>query len=137
MRKIFIHGLAAGLLSTLASLIYLKLYQTTLASSFDKVISMGSILGSSIIGCSLMATGYFLLSKFKKETFKGVLNITISVLSFASIIGVISMTLPVDIESPELFVGLAIPMHFFPALSFFTIEPFFEPKPMELNSNPG
>jgi hypothetical protein len=131
MKKIIIHGLVAGILSGLASIIYFKLYQSTLATSFDKVINIGSIIGSSILGCLLMATGYFLLSKFKKENFKGILNVTISVLSFASIAGVISMTLPIEIENPELFPGLTIPMHFFPALAFFTIEPFFTAKTTE------
>lgn len=131
MKKIFIHGLVAGILSGLASIIYFKLYQSTLVTSFDKVINPGSIIGSSIFGCLLMATGYFLLSKFKKENFKGILNVTISVLSFVSIVGVISMTLPIEIENPELFPGLAIPMHFFPALAFFTIEPFFTAKTTE------
>jgi hypothetical protein len=125
MKKIFIHGIVAGILSSIASLIYFYLYQTTLGTSFDKVINAGSIVGSSIFGCVLISIGYLLIFKFNKENFKGILNIAITVLSFASIIGVISMSLPLDIESPELFTGLAVPMHFFPALAFFAIEPFF------------
>jgi hypothetical protein len=128
MKKIFIHGIIAGALSAIASLIYFKLYQTTLDTKFDKIINIGSIIGSSIFGCLLMSLGYFILLKLKKENLKGLLNIIISVLSFASIIGVISMTLPLDIESPELFPGLVIPMHFFPALAFFALEPFFRQK---------
>ena len=54
------------------------------------------------------------------------LNLVIAVLSFASIISPISMSLPLDIESPELFPGLVVPMHFFPALAFFAISPFFK-----------
>jgi hypothetical protein len=48
------------------------------------------------------------------------------VLSFASIIGAIGMTLPLDIDFPELFPGLVVPMHFFPALAYFAIAPFFK-----------
>ncbi len=125
MKKIFIHGIVAGVLSSMASLLYFNLYQTTLGTSFDKVINAGSIVGSSIFGCVLMSIGYLLLYKFNKENIKGILNIVITVLSFASIIGVISISLPLEIESPELFTGLAVPMHFFPALAFFAIEPFF------------
>jgi hypothetical protein len=31
-----------------------------------------------------------------------------------------------DVEFPEMFPGLVIPMHFFPALAFFAIDPFFK-----------
>lgn len=128
MKKIFIHGIVAGILASTASLIYFNLYQSTLGTSFDKVINTGSIVGSSIFGCVLISIGYFLLFKIKRENLKGILNVAITVLSFASIIGAISMSLPLDIESPELFPGLSVPMHFFPALAFFAIEPFFRQK---------
>jgi hypothetical protein len=126
MKNIFIHGLAAGILSAIASLVYSSLYQTTLGVSFDVVVNSGAIIGSSIFGCVLMAVGYMLLFKFNKEKFKGLLNIIISVLSFASIIAPIGMSLPLEIESPELFPGLVIPMHLFPAMAFFAIDPFFK-----------
>jgi len=35
------------------------------------------------------------------------------------------MSLPLDIEYPEMFPGLAITMHFFPAIIFFGLYPFF------------
>lgn len=128
MKKIFIHGVVAGILASTASIIYFNLYQSTLGTSFEQIINAGSIIGSSMIGCVLMSLGYFLLFKFKKENITGVLNIAISVLSFASIMGAITISLPLEVESPELFPGLAIPMHFFPALAFFAIEPFFRQK---------
>jgi len=128
MKKIFIHGIVAGILAAVASLIYFNLYQSTLGSAFDRITNIGSIAGSSIFGCVLMTIGYLLLFKFNKENLKGILNIVIAVLSFASIIGPMSMSLPLDIEAPELFPGLVIPMHFFPALAFFAIEPFFRQK---------
>lgn len=134
MKKIFIHGIVAGILAAITSLIYFNLYQSTLGTSFDKVINPGSIIGSSIFGCMLISIGYFLLFKFKKENLKGILNVVIAVLSFASILGAISMSLPLDIESPELFPGLAVPMHFFPALAFFAIEPFFRQKDTNIDN---
>ena len=126
MKKIFIHGIIAGVLAAITSLIYCSLYQSTLGVSFDKIINIGSIFGSSIFGCVLISAAYSILFKFKKENLQGILNVIIVVLSFASIIGPISMTLPLDIEFPEMFPGLAVPMHFFPALAFFTLSPFFK-----------
>lgn len=126
MKSVFVQGIVAGVLSSLASIIYLNIYQNTLMTNFDKIINTGSIIGASIIGCILISLGYLAMYKFNKSNLQGWLNVTICVLSFASIIGPIGMSLPLDIESPELFPGLVIPMHFFPALAFLTISPFFQ-----------
>lgn len=128
MKKIFTHGIVAGTLAAITSLIYVHVYQSALGASFDKIINSGSIVASSIFGCTLMAVGYLLLVQFKKEKFTGILNLVIVGLSFASILGPIGISLPLDIEAPELFPGLAVPLHFFPALAFFAIEPFFRQK---------
>jgi hypothetical protein len=125
MRNTFLHGITAGILAAVAGIIYFNIYQHALGTEFNKIINYKSITGASVFGCLLMALGYWLLERFKKEKLKGVMNILIAVLSFASIIGVISMNLPLDIKNPELFPGLAVPMHFFPALAFFCIVPFF------------
>jgi hypothetical protein len=126
MKKIFIHGVVAGILATIASVIYNNLYQSTLGVSFDKIINIGSVFGACIFGCVLISVANFVLFKFKKENLQGILNVIVVVLSFVSIIGPISMTLPLDVEFPEMFPGLVIPMHFFPALAFFAIDPFFK-----------
>jgi L-cystine uptake protein TcyP (sodium:dicarboxylate symporter family) len=125
MKKIFFHGIIAGLLSATASVIYCKMYQTALGTSFEKIVNASTIIGASIFGCMLMSIGYFILLKFKKEKLTGMLNVLIFVLSFASSIVPITITLPLDIEAPELFPGLVVPMHFLPALAFFAIAPFF------------
>jgi hypothetical protein len=75
-----------------------------------------------------MASGYKLILAWKGENALGWINIIYSVLSFASIIGVIGYNLPLEIEFPEMFPGLVIPMHFFPILSFLTVYPFFKPN---------
>jgi hypothetical protein len=126
MMKIFLQGLVAGILAAVAGIIYLHIYQNALGADFNKMVNIGSITGVSVFACMLMAVGYGLLYKFNKLQFTGVLNIIIAVLSFASIISPISMSLPLDIQNPELFPGLVVPMHFFPALSFFSIAPFFK-----------
>ena len=125
MKKIFLHGLVAAVLAAIASIIYSNIYQEALGAVFNKIINIGSIAGASTFGCMLMAVGYALLKKFNKQNLTGWLNVIIAVLSFASIISPISMSLPLDIESPELFPGLVVPMHFFPALAFFVVAPFF------------
>ncbi|MFK8036959.1 MAG: hypothetical protein AB8B74_01615 [Crocinitomicaceae bacterium] len=77
-----------------------------------------------------MAVGYYFIYRYNKPILIGWLNILIAILTFASIIGPITMTLPLELDFPELFPGLAVPMHFFPAMIFFGLSPFFEKKPM-------
>ncbi|MFC3812234.1 hypothetical protein [Lacihabitans lacunae] len=125
MKRIFYHGLLAGILASVAAVVYFYLYKEFFLVDFDAIVNIGSIVGSSILGCLLMALGYMLLRRFNKENLTGALNILIAVLSFLSIISVMSMSLPLEIEFPELFPGLVIPMHFFPALAFTSLYPFF------------
>lgn len=128
MKKILIQGLISGVLSAIICIIYDNLYQSTLGTSFDTIINTTAIVAACIIGCLLMSFGYMILKKWNKEHLIGTLNIIIVIASFASIISPITISLPLEIESPELFPGLVIPMHFFPALVYFSISPFFTLK---------
>jgi drug/metabolite transporter (DMT)-like permease len=125
MKKTFLHGIVAGILAAIAGIIYFNIYQKTLGTEFNKVVNIGSIAGVSVFACMIIALAYWLLEKFNKKNLEGWLNIIIALLSFASILSPISMSLPLDIKNPELFPGLVIPMHFFPALAYFCIAPFF------------
>ena len=59
-----------------------------------------------------------------------VFNFLFSIGSFACVMVPISMTLPLDVQFPELFPGLAVPMVFFPALSWYTVKPLFTLDPL-------
>jgi len=119
------HGILSGVLASIGGVIYFEIYQYLMLSSFDAVVNWSSIIGASVLGCLLITVGYWLLMQFNLERFVGWLNVLIALLSFASIIGAMDTALPLDIEYPELFPGLVVPMHFFPALAFFSIYPFF------------
>lgn len=125
MKSNLIHGSLAGVLSAFASVVYLNVYQNLNFVDFSSVLNSGSIIGASIIGCILMAVGYFLLEKIDKPNGKGVLNLIIILLTSLSILSPLLMDLPLELDFPELFPALAIPMHLFPALIFFGLEPFF------------
>jgi hypothetical protein len=75
-----------------------------------------------------MGLAYYFGFKWKGEKLFAWINLLICFFSFASIIGVLGMQLPLNIESPEMFPGLAIPMHFFPALFFFAVYPYFRSR---------
>lgn len=129
MKKIFVQGSVAGILASAASVIYFEIYQRTLLTDFDKVINAGSIIGATLLSCMLIALGYAVLFKLDKLRLQGWFNVLVFMLSFASMIGPIGISLPLEVANPELFPGLAIPMHFFPALTYFGIQPFFNPEP--------
>jgi hypothetical protein len=126
IKKILLHVFISATLASLASLVYNSIYSAAFEVNFSMVLNTGAIIGSTCFGTILMGLGYFLCYRWKRERLIGVLNILIVVLSFASIIGVLGFQLPLEVESPELLPGLAIPMHFFPALAFFCIVPFFK-----------
>jgi hypothetical protein len=126
MKKHLIHGSAAGALAAVASIIFLNIYKQLYLVDFSAVIDEVAITASSIIGCVLMAVGYIILDKIKKQNLYGAMNILIMVLSFLSIVPVMGMTLPLEVEFPELFPGMVVPMHFFPAVTFFGLTPFFK-----------
>jgi len=127
-KSIFIQGIIAGILSSVAAIIYQGVYQEMYFLDYSSVVNAGAIIGACMIGCVLMALGYFVLLKMNKLNLQGWLNTVYAILSFASIVPAMATSLPLDVEFPELFPGLVVPMHFFPALAFFAISPFFNKK---------
>ncbi len=123
-----IHALVSAILASIACSIYNIIYTRSFFVDFSAVVNTGGIIGSCTLGCLLMSVLYLLAMKWKGDRIIVWVNILISVLSFASIISVLAFSLPLDVESPEMFPGLAIPMHFFPALSFLTLSPLFRTK---------
>jgi hypothetical protein len=134
MKRILFQGIIAGTMSAVAGIVYLKLYEQATMVDFSSIINSTALASASIMGCMLMAVGYMLLFKLDKVNWKGSLNILIMLLSFLSIFGPITMTLPLEFEFPELLPGLAIPMHFFPAMIFFGLQPFFLNSKNALNN---
>src|SRR5215212_10280747 len=90
-RSLFL-GILSGLFAGIASLVYQKVYASSLGEDFASIANPSAIIAISL---------------------------------FASILAPFAMKLPFDIETPELFPGLIVPMHFFPALAWFTLKPLF------------
>ncbi len=118
-------GLTSGIVSSGVCIAYNGIYSDSFRLDFSAVLTTTGIVLSSILGCLLMAMGYVIISKLKKPALIPWLNIVYCVLSFVSIIGVLAFELPLEMDSPEMFPGLAVPMHFFPTLSFLALVPFF------------
>jgi hypothetical protein len=65
------------------------------------------------------------LIRFLKERGEIIFNFLFSIISFASVMIPISISLPLNVPYPELFPGLAVPMVFFPAIAWYTVNPLF------------
>ena len=121
-------GIVSGLLAGIAGLVYAHLYFTINEADFSKVASTVRILSSSLFGGVLAAIGYTAILKWLKGKGEIVFNLLFTILSFASLLLPIAFKLPLKIETPELFPGMVIPMHFFPALGWYTLKPLFIPS---------
>ena len=124
-KRIFFQGLTAALFTIIAAIIYTRIYFFATEADFSKVLNTVSIIGLSIIVCLLAAFLYWGMIVWLKKKGELVFNFIFSIVSFACVIIPISLTLPLDIKFPELFPGLAVPMVFFPAMSWYTVKPLF------------
>jgi len=124
-KKALILGIVSGLLAGVAGLIYAHLYYSINEADFGKVASSIRIVAGSVAGGILAAIGFWALNKWLKNNGEIVFNLLFSILSFASLLTPIAYRLPRELETPELFPGMVIPMHFFPALAWFTLKPLF------------
>ncbi len=124
-RRSLLLGLVSGLLAGVASLIYQKVYTASIGGDFSAIVRPAGMFISSTLGCIVAAIGYWALYRLLKGKAEVVFNFLFVTLSFASILPAFATKLPLDVSSPELFPGLVVPMHFFPALAWFTIKPLF------------
>lgn len=124
-KRSFLLGLVSGILAGVASLIYANVYKNSLGADFSTIAGATSILAASVLGGVLAALGYWLLNKMLKNKGEILFNLLFTILSFASILTPLAAKLPLDAEMPELFPGLTVPMHFFPALAWYTLKPIF------------
>jgi len=124
----FIHGLISGIMAAMAAIIYYRIHYFATQADFSSVLGIPRIVSLNILYCLIAALLNWLLVSWLKKRGEIVFNFLFSILSFALIIVPISISLPLEIEYPELFPGLAVPMIFFPALSWYTFAPLFRGK---------
>ena len=125
LKRLLLLGVVSGILAGIVALIYQKVYSSSVGADFSNIAKPVGIVMSNIVGCLIAALGYWILNKWLKAKTEIVFNFIFMILSFASMLPVFAAKLPLDVNAPELFPGLVIPMHFFPALAWFTLEPLF------------
>jgi len=124
-KKALFLGIISGLLAGVAGIIYAKVYYSANEADFSKVAGTVNIVASSLFGGVLAAIGYTVLDKLLKPKGEIVFNFLFTLLSFASLLLPIGHRFSPPIDTPELFPGMVIPMHFFPALGWYTLKPLF------------
>jgi ABC-type branched-subunit amino acid transport system permease subunit len=124
-KRALLLGVVSGLLAGVAGIIYAHVYYSVNEADFSKVASTVKIVAASLFGGVLAAIGFWALETWLKNKGEIVFNFLFSLLSFATLLGPIAAKLPLDIQTPELFPGMVIPMHFFPALAWYTLKPLF------------
>jgi len=124
-KRVFFHGLTASILSAVAAILYKRIYFFATETDFSKVLDLQRILGLSLLICLVASLANYGLIKWFKKKGDIIFNFLFSIFSFAAVMIPISITLPLNVQLPELFPGLAVPMVFFPAIAWYTVNPLF------------
>ena len=127
-KRVFFHGLTASILSVVAAIIYNRIYFFATETDFSKVLDLQRIIGLSLLICLVASLVNYGLIRWLKKKGEIIFNFLFSVFSFAAVMIPISITLPLSVQHPELFPGLAVPMVFFPAIAWYTVNPLFTHK---------
>jgi hypothetical protein len=124
-KRIFLHAALASALALTAAVIYRRIYFFATEVDFSKVLGLGRLAGISMLVCMLAALLNYGLVRLLKKWGELVFNLLFSIFSFAAVMIPISFTLPLSVQFPELFPGLGVPMVFFPAIAWYTVNPLF------------
>jgi hypothetical protein len=124
-KRVFFHGLTASILSAVAAIIYKRIYFFATETDFSKVLDLQRIIGLSLFICLVASLVNYGLIRWLKKKGEIIFNFLFSVFSFAAVMIPISITLPLNVQLPELFPGLAVPLVFFPAIAWYTVNPLF------------
>lgn len=124
-KRIFFLGLTAGIMAAVAAVIFQRIHQFATYTDFSRLVNLKVLLAVNLGVCMIAAVIYYFLQKLPGTKGQFIFNLLFVLVSFMSITWSFAVTLPLDVQMPELFPGLTVPMHFFPALSWFTFQPLF------------
>ncbi len=126
MKQTLYHGAVSGLLAGLAASIYNEAYSQALIADFSSVFTWTNVFAVCVFSCVLASLGYFFFVKWVKKGSDSLFNAIFLIITFATFICPFSSELPMEVESPELFPGLSLPMHLFPILFWLATKPLFK-----------
>jgi hypothetical protein len=120
-------GVTAGLLSGLACIVFANVYKETMYLDFTPLVGSMNYLGSCIFGCVLASIGYWAAVKVMPKYGDAVFGLLFALLTFTSILGPIGYTWPPEADTDLItyFPMYAMTLHFFPAVVWFALKPWF------------
>jgi hypothetical protein len=120
-------GLTAGLLSGAACMVFAKVYADTMYVDFSPLVGPMNYFGACIFGCVLASIGFWAAVKVMPKYGEGVFNLLFAMATFASILGPIAHIWPLDADQDLItyFPMYAMTLHFFPAVVWFALKPWF------------
>lgn len=137
-KKSLFLGVASGVLSGIAGVIFEKVYATafytdfsvvsaTFGGSFAVKADPTTIMLAHIFSCVLASIAFTLFVKWFKTKGDAIFSLLFTFVSFMSIVIPISATFPLDLDEDItlLFPGFAMTMHFFPVLVWLAMKPLF------------
>ncbi len=125
-KRIFYHSLTTGLLAALCGWIYSRIHFFATQADFSAVLHPMSIAGYCMLVSFVIGFVFWLIQYVFKKNQAIIFNLIIAVINFAMVIFPISVALPLTVQFPELFTGLAVPMIFFPLIAWHTLQPLFK-----------
>lgn len=128
MRTQLNHALVAGALAAVSAILYMRVYSAALAVDFSSVANPMGAASSTLMGVLLAGLGRYFWGRWMQRHTEVSFNAIFTVLTFASIVPVFGMTLPLTVEAPELFIGMIVPTHLFPQLFWHASAPLFVAK---------
>ena len=123
--RMMLFAAIASAVAAFFSLAWNWMYSTALLVDFSKTVSAAAIIGASIFGTTLLFAAHFFVTQKLGRNADRWLNPAILLVTFFSTICCFAYTLPLETKRPDLFIGLTAPMHFFPAIAFWALLPFY------------
>jgi len=126
-KNVLFLALTSALISIALCITFQQIYNKAFYVDYSAIVSIPGLAGACLIAAMLIAWGNFFFLRWFGNKGQLIFNLLAGVLSFASILGPLSITLPLDID-PLMFPGLVIPMHFFPIMAHLAVLPAFDKK---------
>ena len=132
VKKYLYFPLSAGAFASLVTVMYSYAYESATAiegkqlDSLREAIPMINLIMAPIIGCFVATIGYFLLKQFVPKIGTFIFYFLFSGISIATCFGIFTVY-GLHEEIIYTIYGYAMPMHFFPFLSWVTFKALFYP----------
>jgi len=123
--RMLLFSAIASVMAVAFSLTYQWIYSEALLVDFSRIVSVPAVIGAIVFGTTFIFTAHLFLTNYLGRNAEKWLNVLLMIITFLSILPAFAATLPLETEKPALFPGMVVPMHFFPAMAFWSLLPFY------------